>query len=125
MRDAMEARSREEVLSRRLTSLGGLPATVAKLEKSNERLEQALEDMTEPEGVAGYEAEDDWAREEAFSERLEVLSGLQKTVAHLEQALAKVTARMMPGAGHMLHHDQPELLARMIEAFLTGAEVPA
>ncbi len=38
--------------------------------------------------------------------------------------LAKVTARMMPGAGHMLHHDQPELLARMIEAFLTGAEVP-
>jgi pimeloyl-ACP methyl ester carboxylesterase len=38
--------------------------------------------------------------------------------------LAKVTARMMPGAGHMLHHDQPELLAGMIEAFLTGAEVP-
>jgi len=38
--------------------------------------------------------------------------------------LAEVTARMMPGAGHMLHHDQPELLARMIEAFLDGAEVP-
>ncbi|MFL6676345.1 MAG: alpha/beta fold hydrolase [Massilia sp.] len=32
--------------------------------------------------------------------------------------LAKVTARMMPDAGHMLHHDQPELLARMIEEFL-------
>ncbi len=32
--------------------------------------------------------------------------------------LAKVTPKMMPDAGHMLHHDQPELLARMIEAFL-------
>ena len=32
--------------------------------------------------------------------------------------LANVTARMMPDAGHMLHHDQPELLAQMIEAFL-------
>jgi pimeloyl-ACP methyl ester carboxylesterase len=29
-----------------------------------------------------------------------------------------VTTRMMPDAGHMLHHDQPELLARMIEEFL-------
>jgi pimeloyl-ACP methyl ester carboxylesterase len=32
--------------------------------------------------------------------------------------LPKVTARVMPDAGHMLHHDQPELLARMIEEFL-------
>lgn len=32
--------------------------------------------------------------------------------------LAKVTPKMMPEAGHMLHHDQPEMLARMIEAFL-------
>ncbi|RZA33852.1 MAG: alpha/beta hydrolase [Lysobacteraceae bacterium] len=38
--------------------------------------------------------------------------------------LANVTPRTMPAAGHMLHHDQPELLAAMIEAFLTGAEVP-
>jgi len=29
-----------------------------------------------------------------------------------------VTPRMMSDAGHMLHHDQPELLARMIEEFL-------
>ena len=35
--------------------------------------------------------------------------------------LANVTAHMMPDAGHMLHHDQPELLARMIEDFITGA----
>jgi pimeloyl-ACP methyl ester carboxylesterase len=34
--------------------------------------------------------------------------------------LAKVTPRMMPDAGHMLHHDQPEMLARMIEAFLAA-----
>ncbi len=32
--------------------------------------------------------------------------------------LANVTARMMPEAGHMLHHDQPEALARMLEEFL-------
>jgi pimeloyl-ACP methyl ester carboxylesterase len=27
---------------------------------------------------------------------------------------------MLPDAGHMLHHDQPELLARMIEDFLAS-----
>jgi pimeloyl-ACP methyl ester carboxylesterase len=32
--------------------------------------------------------------------------------------LANVTPRMMQDAGHMLHHDQPEALARMIEDFL-------
>lgn len=34
--------------------------------------------------------------------------------------LARVTPKMMPDAGHMLHHDQPALLARMIEDFLAG-----
>jgi len=34
--------------------------------------------------------------------------------------LARVTPHMMPEAGHMLHHDQPELLARMIEEFLAA-----
>jgi pimeloyl-ACP methyl ester carboxylesterase len=33
--------------------------------------------------------------------------------------LARVTPRMMPDAGHMLHHDQPALLARMLEEFLS------
>ncbi|MFL6658889.1 MAG: alpha/beta fold hydrolase [Massilia sp.] len=33
--------------------------------------------------------------------------------------LAKVSARMMEDAGHMLHHDQPEALAQMLEAFLS------
>jgi pimeloyl-ACP methyl ester carboxylesterase len=32
--------------------------------------------------------------------------------------LADVQVNMMPDAGHMLHHDQPERLAAMIEAFL-------
>ena len=32
--------------------------------------------------------------------------------------LANVTPKMMPDAGHMLHHDQPDLLAQMIEEFL-------
>jgi pimeloyl-ACP methyl ester carboxylesterase len=32
--------------------------------------------------------------------------------------LANVTSRMLPDAGHMLHHDQPEQLACMIEEFL-------
>jgi pimeloyl-ACP methyl ester carboxylesterase len=34
--------------------------------------------------------------------------------------LATVSTRLMPNAGHMLHHDQPELLARMIEEFLAA-----
>jgi len=37
--------------------------------------------------------------------------------------LMHVTARMVPQAGHMLHHDQPELLARMIEDFLAAPAV--
>lgn len=32
--------------------------------------------------------------------------------------LKNVTAKMMPDAGHMLHHDQPALLAGMLEEFL-------
>ena len=36
--------------------------------------------------------------------------------------LHKVTPRMVPQAGHMLHHDQPELLAGMVEEFLAAEE---
>ena len=35
--------------------------------------------------------------------------------------LANVSAKMMPDAGHMLHHDQPELLAQMLEDFLADS----
>ncbi|SDC10340.1 Lysophospholipase, alpha-beta hydrolase superfamily [Massilia sp. PDC64] len=41
---------------------------------------------------------------------------IDRRLAHMPN----VTARMMPDAGHMLHHDQPEVLARMIEEFLAG-----
>ena len=33
--------------------------------------------------------------------------------------IAQVRTAMIDDAGHMLHHDQPEILARMIEGFLT------
>lgn len=39
-----------------------------------------------------------------FHERLKVISQLERTV--------------VPGAGHMLHHDQPEAVAQLIENFL-------
>jgi len=42
--------------------------------------------------------------------RLEV----DRRMAHIKN----VTPRMVPQAGHMLHHDQPALLAHMVEAFL-------
>ena len=42
---------------------------------------------------------------------------IDRRLAHL----AKVDARMMADAGHMLHHDQPEALAAMLEAFLLGS----
>jgi pimeloyl-ACP methyl ester carboxylesterase len=32
--------------------------------------------------------------------------------------IANLTAHTIPNAGHMLHHDQPEVAARLIEAFL-------
>jgi pimeloyl-ACP methyl ester carboxylesterase len=34
--------------------------------------------------------------------------------------LKNVQANMMEDAGHMLHHDQPEKLARLIETFLAA-----
>ena len=34
------------------------------------------------------------------------------------RVIPQVTAAIMPDAGHMLHHDQPQMLAQMIEQFL-------
>jgi pimeloyl-ACP methyl ester carboxylesterase len=39
---------------------------------------------------------------------------IDRRLAHLKNA----QSHMMAGAGHMLHHDQPEQLARLIETFL-------
>jgi pimeloyl-ACP methyl ester carboxylesterase len=41
---------------------------------------------------------------------------LDRRIGHL----ARATTRMMPRAGHMLHHDQPEMLAEMVEEFLAA-----
>jgi carboxypeptidase C (cathepsin A) len=35
--------------------------------------------------------------------------------------LVNVSSKMMVDAGHMLHHDQPQALAQMIEQFLAQA----
>lgn len=39
---------------------------------------------------------------------------IDRRLAHL----ARVSTHMMPEAGHMLHHDQPEALAQLVEQFL-------
>lgn len=41
---------------------------------------------------------------------------IDRRMGHLKQ----VSAHMLPQAGHMLHHDQPEMLARLVEAFLAA-----
>ncbi|MCX7891757.1 MAG: alpha/beta hydrolase [Burkholderiales bacterium] len=37
-----------------------------------------------------------------------------------KRCFAKLEAHTIPDAGHMLHHDQPEVLARLLEGFLVG-----
>ena len=44
----------------------------------------------------------------------EARAEVDRRLSHLKN----VTAKMMPDAGHMLHHDQPALLAGMLEEFL-------
>ena len=49
---------------------------------------------------------------------------LEKARAEIDRriaTIANVTTVSIPDAGHMLHHDQPELLAERIEAFLRQA----
>lgn len=41
---------------------------------------------------------------------------IDRRLGHLKQ----VTPRMLADAGHMLHHDQPEVLARLLEEFLAA-----
>jgi len=37
-----------------------------------------------------------------------------------EKAIRRLARRVLPDCGHMVHHDQPELLARLVQAFLTA-----
>jgi pimeloyl-ACP methyl ester carboxylesterase len=51
----------------------------------------------------------------------ELLARWRSEGADLEErrrCFARLTARTLPGAGHMVHHDQPERLAAMVEEFL-------
>jgi pimeloyl-ACP methyl ester carboxylesterase len=43
---------------------------------------------------------------------------IDRRLAHIQ----RVRTEMMADAGHMLHHDQPERLARLVETFLSSAE---
>jgi pimeloyl-ACP methyl ester carboxylesterase len=56
--------------------------------------------------VAGAESE--------FMQRLGGAADPQAMRAHI----ARLEPRVVPGSGHMLHHDQPEAVARLIEDFL-------
>jgi pimeloyl-ACP methyl ester carboxylesterase len=49
-----------------------------------------------------------------MGEKTEARKEIDQRIAHL----AKVETRMIYDAGHMLHHDQPAVLAEMIETFL-------
>jgi pimeloyl-ACP methyl ester carboxylesterase len=42
-------------------------------------------------------------------------------IADRRSAFANLVTHTLPDAGHMLHHDQPEALASIVEAFLRGA----
>jgi pimeloyl-ACP methyl ester carboxylesterase len=42
------------------------------------------------------------------------MAGVRKRMAHVPGA----TLAVVPDAGHMLHHDQPQAVARAIEGFL-------
>jgi pimeloyl-ACP methyl ester carboxylesterase len=44
----------------------------------------------------------------------EMRAEVDRRLAHM----AQVEKHIVPQAGHMLHHDQPEVLARLIEGFL-------
>jgi len=51
----------------------------------------------------------------------ETVKRMQLTPADLAErraAFKNLRHHTVPGAGHMLHHDRPEEIARLIEAFL-------
>jgi pimeloyl-ACP methyl ester carboxylesterase len=72
------------------------------------------------------EAEACWREIEApvlyvVAEESEFLSrhGEDALPEHMAQHIRRLEPCWIPGAGHMAHHEQPELLAREIEAFFT------
>lgn len=60
-----------------------------------------------------------WVVGEA-SKTLEMLKLSPADLAGRKACFGRLTERIIHGAGHMLHHDQPERLAEVIEEFLDG-----
>jgi pimeloyl-ACP methyl ester carboxylesterase len=56
----------------------------------------------------------------AHSDTLKRLGLTEAQHAERRSAFQNLTHVTVPDAGHMLHHDQPEEVARLIEAFLAG-----
>lgn len=57
------------------------------------------------------------AEESSYAQRMEPLPDFQARLL----ALGRLERRWVGGAGHMMHHDQPALLAQWIESFLEEA----
>ena len=48
---------------------------------------------------------------------------MRTEIAARQKVIPKLVTAMLADAGHMLHHDQPEALAQMIEQFLLSGEI--
>jgi pimeloyl-ACP methyl ester carboxylesterase len=48
---------------------------------------------------------------------------MRTEIASRQKAIPKLVTAMLADAGHMLHHDQPEVLAQMIEQFLLSDKI--
>jgi len=48
--------------------------------------------------------------------------GTDGMAASLRENMPAVRVEVLPGAGHMLHHEQPEAVAHLLEAFLSSAD---
>jgi len=57
------------------------------------------------------------ARDSDYAKRMDALPGYAERIA----SIARVERLWIDDAGHMLHHDQPEVLASAIEAFMDDA----
>ncbi len=59
--------------------------------------------------------------EGALSQTARALRLDERQIAARRSAFANLVTHTLPDAGHMLHHDQPEALAGIVEAFLRDA----
>ncbi|MGA2548846.1 MAG: alpha/beta hydrolase [Burkholderiaceae bacterium] len=58
------------------------------------------------------------ARESDYAKRMEAYPGYPERIALIDH----VRREWVDGAGHMMHHDQPEILAALIEEFLSSVK---